>query len=499
MGVVSPCNLTSDTVCQVCPTGFYSDFSSAFEKCRPCSHCGKSLYELYPCTRSSDVFCELCEWEQAVPNDDYRKKCLSAKKNVHLLRTGGLQANNTKKVGSKDNKGSTDKRFMEDKEVHKYEASGALINSNKTIKQDISNSTVNVTKSNNTIEPATTTTAYTGPRVNQINIDRKTYPQSTMTTFPYTGPKMIKIGARKKTNIPTTPVLTIKPGPKIAKLKWRVNTQDPAQRTTDPTVPYTGPKVRKLAVERKTHDPSDFSQPATVYEGPKMKAMQVHMVTGNPDKTTHTNPFTGPKIIRFGLKRKNIGSLKTTMKPESYTGPRVVHVGMIKRSLNPYRTTKATQTEGPRFEKGLKLGIKKLGPFKTTKTTLAYTGPKARKINLRVNKRPDQQQTQKTTPYTGPRVAKIGLNKNTLSPPLLTEPVISEEEDSILQETGSGELNSATYESKEPLLGLQEIAILHKQGNNLQIKFAFQGFEISLHKFIHSTHKNLISKTVMFK
>ena len=74
-GVVSVCNETVDTQCSSCPQGFYSNVTSATDRCLVCSKCGQGLFELYPCNATHDVFCELCSWTKAVNNDNYNSKC----------------------------------------------------------------------------------------------------------------------------------------------------------------------------------------------------------------------------------------------------------------------------------------------------------------------------------------------------------------------------------------------------------------------------------------
>ena len=74
-GVVSVCNETVDTQCSSCPEGFYSNVTSATDRCLVCSKCGQGLFELYPCNATHDVFCELCSWTKAVNNDNYNSKC----------------------------------------------------------------------------------------------------------------------------------------------------------------------------------------------------------------------------------------------------------------------------------------------------------------------------------------------------------------------------------------------------------------------------------------
>ena len=74
-GVVSVCNETVDTQCSSCPEGFYSNVTSATDRCLVCSKCGHGLFELYPCNATHDVFCELCSWTKAVDNDNYNSKC----------------------------------------------------------------------------------------------------------------------------------------------------------------------------------------------------------------------------------------------------------------------------------------------------------------------------------------------------------------------------------------------------------------------------------------
>lgn len=51
---------TSDTICEPCPDGFFSNVSSAFEKCHPWTRCEtKDLVEIQAGTKVTDAVCDL--------------------------------------------------------------------------------------------------------------------------------------------------------------------------------------------------------------------------------------------------------------------------------------------------------------------------------------------------------------------------------------------------------------------------------------------------------
>ncbi|KAF0886642.1 TNR5 factor, partial [Crocuta crocuta] len=60
LGVKQVATGVSDTICDPCPAGFFSNVSSASEKCHPWTRCeAKGLVELQPGTNRTDVVCGL--------------------------------------------------------------------------------------------------------------------------------------------------------------------------------------------------------------------------------------------------------------------------------------------------------------------------------------------------------------------------------------------------------------------------------------------------------
>ncbi|KAM4705045.1 tumor necrosis factor receptor superfamily member 11A [Rhinophrynus dorsalis] len=58
-GVEHPVHLNKDTVCTVCPLGFYSNSSSSKDSCKPWTNCSEiGLVELFPGSDHSDVVCD---------------------------------------------------------------------------------------------------------------------------------------------------------------------------------------------------------------------------------------------------------------------------------------------------------------------------------------------------------------------------------------------------------------------------------------------------------
>ncbi|XP_078716431.1 tumor necrosis factor receptor superfamily member 16-like [Lampetra fluviatilis] len=56
-GVVSQCSPDGDATCELCPPGFYSEWSSNAEPCMPCASCSDDQVELKECTPSADTIC----------------------------------------------------------------------------------------------------------------------------------------------------------------------------------------------------------------------------------------------------------------------------------------------------------------------------------------------------------------------------------------------------------------------------------------------------------
>uniref|UniRef100_S4RB22 Nerve growth factor receptor n=1 Tax=Petromyzon marinus TaxID=7757 RepID=S4RB22_PETMA len=56
-GVVSQCSPDGDATCELCPPGFYSEWSSNTEPCMPCASCSDDQVELKGCTPSADTIC----------------------------------------------------------------------------------------------------------------------------------------------------------------------------------------------------------------------------------------------------------------------------------------------------------------------------------------------------------------------------------------------------------------------------------------------------------
>lgn len=63
-GVESPCTQTSDTKCQPCPEGTFSDKVSGDESCIPCSKCDANALVVEECNASRDTICKRVNFSQ---------------------------------------------------------------------------------------------------------------------------------------------------------------------------------------------------------------------------------------------------------------------------------------------------------------------------------------------------------------------------------------------------------------------------------------------------